>query len=230
MAIDLTGVRSWLKARGAAVALEAVVNFIGPYAIYSLTRAQLGEVGALIASSAPPIAWSALEFMRRRRVDALSLLVLTGIALSLLAFLGGGGPKFLLLRERLVTAGIALLFLGSAAIGRPLIYHLARAGLQRREPSELADFEAMRDNASFRRVMMIMTLVWGFGLAAEAVVGVVLVLTLSTKAYLLASPVLGYGTMGALGLWTLWYRVRARRRGLALRAAKDVSAATPADG
>jgi hypothetical protein len=83
-------------------------------------------VRALLASSAPPIAWSLVEFARHRRVDALSVLVAAGIVLSLLAMIGGGGPKFLQLRENLVTGIIGLVFLGSA-----LIYQLARAGMRR---------------------------------------------------------------------------------------------------
>ena len=66
-----------------------------------------------------------------RRLDALSLLVLAGIVLSLLAFFGGGGPRMLQLREKLVTGVIGLAFLASAAVGRPLIYELARAGMAR---------------------------------------------------------------------------------------------------
>lgn len=75
----------------------------------------------------PPILWSLVEFARRRRLDALSVLVVSGIALSLLAMLGGGGARFLQLREKLVTAVIGLLFVGSALISKPLVYELARA-------------------------------------------------------------------------------------------------------
>jgi len=209
----------YVRRHGANVVTEVVVNFLGPLLIYDYAKPHLGDVKALIASSAPPIAWSLFEFIRRRRVDAVSMLVLAGIALSLLAFLGGGGAKFLQLREKLVTVSIGLVFVGSAAIGRPLIYQLARAGLQRRSPSEVAGFEALRDNIYFRRTMMIMTLVWGFGLLADAAVGVLLVFTLSIHDYLIASPVVGYGTMGSLGLWTWWFAKLQRRKGEARRAA-----------
>src|SRR5258706_16280996 len=113
--------RTWLKANGLNVALEAAVNFIGPYVIYTLAKPHLGEVGALLASSGPPIVWSLVEFARHRRLDALSGLVLSGIALSLLAMLGGGGVKWLQLRERLVTIGIRLVFLGPAGPRKPSI-------------------------------------------------------------------------------------------------------------
>jgi len=222
----LTMALDFLRKNGAGIAVEILVNFLGPFLIYDFTKKDLGDVGALIASSAPPIAWSLLEFARKRRVDAVSMLVLAGIALSLLAFVGGGGARFLQLREKLVTALIGLVFLGSAAIGRPLIYQLARATILRRNPSELESFEAMRDNSYFRRTMMIMTLVWGFGLLAEAAVAGALVFTLSIRNYLLVSPVVGYATIGGLSLWTWWYARRQRRKGEARRAAEEALRAT----
>ena len=195
-------------------------HFVAPFLIYDLAKRGLGDVRALIASSAPPIAWSLFEFARKRRVDAVSMLVLAGIALSLLAFIGGGGARFLQLREKLVTALIGLVFLGSAAIGRPLIYQLARASMRRRSASEAAEFEARRDDLRFRRVMTTMTLVWGFGLVGEAAASAALVFQMSIGTYLLVSPVLGYGTMGGLSLWTFWYARRQRRKGDARRAAE----------
>ena len=100
---------TWARERGPGFAIEALVNFVAPFLIYDLSKGRLGDVHALMASSAPPIAWSIIEFVRRRRVDALSLLVLGGIALSLLAFAGGGGARFLQLRENLVGGLIALI-------------------------------------------------------------------------------------------------------------------------
>lgn len=207
---------AYVRANGAGIGVEALVNFIGPFVIYSLAKPHLGDANALLASSGPPIAWSIIEFARKRRVDALSMLVLAGIALSLLAFIGGGGVRF---REKLVTGLIGLIFLGSAAIGRPLIYQLARATSMRRSASEAQELEAMRDNVHFRRTMTIMTLVWGSGLVAEAAVACTLIFALSIPQFLVVGPLIGYGTMGLLALWTLWFARRQRRLGAARRAA-----------
>ena len=171
------------------MATEVAVNFLLPLLIYDWTRPALGEVKALLASSAPPLVWSAVELARRRRVDALSMLVLVGIGLSLLAFIGTGSAKALQLREALVGGVIAMIFLGSAAIRRPLIYQLARAGMQRRKAAaELAGFEALRGEASFKRTMMIMTLVWGLGLMVHFLASCALVFALTVHDYLLVGP------------------------------------------
>ena len=226
--------RRFVRERGAGAALEILVNFVLPFVIYSYGEKPWGQVHALMASSGPPLAWTIIEFVRRRRVDAMSILVLAGIGLSLLAFLGGGGIRFLQLREKLVTVVIGMVFLGSAAIGRPLIYQLARATLQRRSASELVAFEAMKDNVQFRRAMTILTLVWGTALVAEATLAAVLAFVLSVRQYLIVAPILGYGTFSALGLWTMLYGQSQRRKGAARRAAEaakagqDVQAASSA--
>jgi hypothetical protein len=220
----ITRITTYLRTNGGHILVEALVNFILPFVIYSYAEAPLGEVRALLASSAPPIAWSLVEFARNRRVDALSILVLAGIALSLLAMLGGGGAKFLQLREKLVTGAIGLAFLVSALIGKPLVYELARANMRRKSEGEAQQFEALQVHAGFRRTMTVMTLVWGLGLVADVAVGVALVFTLSIRTYLIVNPVLSYGTMGALTLWTFLYGQRARRHGEARRAAAEPAA------
>lgn len=201
---------AYLRAHGLRVGLELGVNFLLPFAIYSYGRESLGDVRALMVASGPPIAWSVGEFVHARKVDALSILVLGGIGLSLLAFAGGGGVKVLQLRENLVAGLVGLVFLGSAAIGKPLIYHLARAATRRRSAEKLAALEALGGDAGFRRIMLVATLVWGFGLLAVCAASCALVFAISIKLYLLVSAPLSYGAMGLMTLWTYWYVRRAK--------------------
>lgn len=208
----------FIRKNGRNVAVEVIVNVALPYACFVIAQPKFGDVRALLVSSAPPIVWSVAEFLRKRRVDALALIVLVGIALSLLAFVGGGSVRFLQLRENLVNGAIGLIFLGSAAIGKPLIYQLALAGAARRSASAKAELEGLKDNVYFRRTMTFMTLVWGLGLLAATAVACVLVFALPIATYLLVAPFVGYGIMGALALWTVWYSRLARRRGEARRA------------
>jgi hypothetical protein len=218
------GAWAWARTNGPKAALEIGVNFALPFAVYSATHARLGDVGALMASSAPPLAWSIFEFARHRRIDALSLLVLAGIVLSLVAFIGGGGVRFLQLRERLVTALIGMVFLTSAAIGKPLIYQLSVARIRRGEPgSRIAVFMSLRDHPVFRRTMMVATVAWGVALVGEAAVCAVLVFAVSIKTYMIASAVIGYAAIGLMTAWSFWY-VRSRIVPLAHAAAAQGSA------
>jgi hypothetical protein len=136
-----------------------------------------------------------------------------------LAYIGGGGVTFLQIRERLVTAVIGLIFLGSAAIGKPLIYQLAGARVRSRPSSEANAFDAMRESPVFRQTMMIMTLVWGIVLLAEAAISVGLVFVLSIRQYWVVNPILAYGTLGVTTAWTYRFAYR-RLRPLAAPQAK----------
>lgn len=189
--------------------LEALFSFVLPYLTFSLLRERYGDVGALLASSIPPILWSLATFIRDRRIDAIAILVLFGIALSLIAFLGGGGVKALQMRESLVTGLVGLIFLGSAAIGRPIILVLAMAGARRRSEDAAARIAGRKDDPAFRRVMTLTTLVWAAGLIATCAVCCLLVLVLTIPQFLLISGPVNYGILGLLAAWTFWFVPRA---------------------
>lgn len=201
-----------LRRHGMRFGVELGVNFVLPLLIYDRLAPTAGDVVALMASSGPPMLWAIVEFIRRRQLDAVSALVLAGIALSLLAMIGSGSARFLQLRENLVTALIGLMFLGSVVVRRPLIYYLARAGIERSSPDQAAAFEALRHQPHFHRAMTVMTLTWGVGLLLSTAAACVLVFSISIHDYLIVQPVVGYGTMGLLLLWTLGYRRYLRKR------------------
>jgi hypothetical protein len=231
---------TWARRHGLRTGLELIANFVAPVVTYTLAKPALGDVDALMVASLPPLVWAALELVRRRRIDALSILVLTGIALSLLAFLGGGGVRLLQLREQLVAATVGLVFLSSAALGRPLIHQLARARMKRKSAAEARSFDEMRGDSSVRRTMMVMTIVWGVGLLGEATVSASLIFCIAIERYLIVSPIIGCATVCGLTAWSFWYARRhlkaARRRAdrcIAARAAMagppDCESATPLD-
>jgi hypothetical protein len=205
----LEAVGGAVRRNAAAVALEALVNVVLPFAVFNLASPRIGQVDALIAASAPPLTWSVVEFVRRRRIDAVSMLVLTGIVLSLLAFFGGGGFKALQLREKLVTGLVGLIFLGSVAVGRPLIYFLAKATISRTSATRAAAFASLRQDSAFRGALLVMTLAWGFGLVGECAASIVLTYVMTPSQFLIVGPIVGYGTLGLITAWTIWY---ARRR------------------
>ena len=214
---QLTKVVAYARAHGGRASRELAVNFVLPFLIFNSISPSLGAVLALMIASTPPILWAIAAFIRERKVDAISVLVLSGIALSILAFAGGGGVKFLQLRENLVTGLVGMIFLGSAAIGRPLIYQLSRSGVRRRAANKVQTFEALRDDTQFRRSMTVATLVWGFGLLAACALNCALVFMLTIKHYLLIGGPLNYAIIGILTAWTFWYVPRAARLAAAHR-------------
>ena len=201
------------------IGLVLLVAVAVPFLIYTIAKSSVGEVNALLAASLPAIALAIIAFAgiligfaRTRRLDALTIIPLVGIILFLLAFVlgvAGGGARFLQLRGQLAKAVIGFVFLASAAIGKPLIYELARARIKRRSSAEVVSFEQLRDRPSFRRAMMIMTLVWGAGLLVEAAISYALSFVLTVEQSLLMRPIIDFSSIGALTAWTYWYARRA---------------------
>jgi hypothetical protein len=105
------------------------------------------------------------------------------------------------------SSRVRAVFLGSAAIGRPLIYQLSHSGVRRRAADKVQAFEALRDDAQFRGSMTVATLVWGFGLLAACA----LVFMLTIKHYLLIGGPINYAIISMLTAWTFWYVPRAAR-------------------
>ncbi|HEV3423592.1 MAG TPA: VC0807 family protein [Paraburkholderia sp.] len=196
-----------------AFLLELAVNLLLPWLAYRLAAPHWGETGGLIASAVPPIVWSLVELARFRRVDALSMIVLTGIALSIGAMALGGSPRMLLLRESLVSGAIGVAFLLSLPMRRPLIFYLARATVAREMAGGAERMDTLwRERPSLAVSMRLMTAVWGVGLTSETALRSWMAWTWPVERFLVVSPFIGYGIYGALLLWTVWYRKTLRSR------------------
>jgi hypothetical protein len=180
------------------------INAVAPYVVYVLCEPSLGGFVALALSAIPPTLESIWSIARDRRLDIMSALVLGGIALSLVLIAFGGSERVLLLRESLVTAAIGLVLAGSAVIGRPLVFYLLRQVSAGHDNAAVARWnKRWETEATLRRSMRVMTLVWGIWLVLEMTVRTVMVFQLETATFLLISPFVQYGLTGVLVVWTI---------------------------
>ncbi|MEM5385571.1 VC0807 family protein [Paraburkholderia phymatum] len=195
-----------MKMRPAQV-LELVVNLLLPWVTYRLAQPYWGETGGLIASAAPPVIWSVIELVRFRRVDALALMVLLGIVLSIGAMALGGDSRVLLMRESLVSGAIGAAFLLSLLLRRPIIFYLTRAFVAREMTNGAAHVDMLwRERPAFARALRVLTVTWGVGLITETSLRIWMAWHWPIERVLVVSPVVGYGIFGGLMVWTFWYR------------------------
>jgi hypothetical protein len=187
-----------------------VANVGLPLLIYHQLVPQKGEVTALLLSSVPPLLWSGWDVARFRRIDALSLLVVLGIFLSLVAMAIGGSPRLLLLRESLVGGLIGLGFLVSSLRAKPLMFYLVRSTVAKESAEALRRFEAAWPKPRLVRFIRLTTWVWGFGLVLEALLRCWLAWSWPIERFLAVAPFIGYATYFSLMGWTLWYARRLR--------------------
>lgn len=185
--------------------IELFVNGLLPWLVYTWAEPGMGRVHALMASAIPPIAWSSIEFLRKRRIDAFSIFVLAGIALSLLAFFGGGSFRMLELREHLVNGVIGLIFLGSVVIKRPLFVVITRAIAKRKSPEAAEKFERRLENPRVMQLLARLTLGLGVVLLIQTAITTVLVFALPVREFLIVGPILSYVLLGFIFAVTLLY-------------------------
>ena len=198
----------------------AVFDIAGPLVAYSLLRsAGLSAVSALVLSGAFPALGVAAGLIRRRRVDAIGVLVLAGIAVGTVLGLLSGDPRLVLVEGSVPTAVFGLLCLGSLWARRPLIYRFAVEFIGADTPKG-RDFESLWRYPGFRHAFRLFTVVWGVVYLAEAAARVIIVETTSTATALTVSKVMPYVVGAALAAWMFGYGRRARREGERLAAAQ----------
>ncbi len=198
------------RAPGLFSFIELLVNLGLPWLVYTLLSPHYGDFIGLAASAAPPALWSLFELAMFRKLDALSLLILGGISLSLLAVAFGGSPRMLMVRDNLFTVPIGLAFLGTAWLKRPLFYYAVAAFLARQPGDGRANFESAWQRPHITRGLRVISIVWGVGLILQGVLLGWMAWTWPIGPYLLVSPVLGYGAMALMGVWTWWYQGQLR--------------------
>ena len=202
-----------LRNRLEPLAMIAVFDIAGPLVTYSMVRsAGLGTVPALLLSGVLPALGVLLKLARHRRVDAVGVLVLAGVAVGTILGLISGNERLILAEGSVPTAIFGFACLGSLWASRPLIFRFALEFIGADTPTG-RDLAGKWQYAGFRRVFRLFTLVWGTAYLAEAAARVVIIEMASTGTALTVSKIMPYAVAALLIGWTNLYGRRARRRG-----------------
>jgi hypothetical protein len=180
------------------------INAVLPYATYlALTAYGVASVWALVAGAIFPTAAILFGAIRQRRVQAIGIIVLTATAASVASALWFTSPFLALARGAVMTVLMAVVLLGSLMARRPLLFHLANAA-QNAEARLEAETEWAADPA-YRRMMRLLTAVWGGGLLIEAGLSLVVIASLPVAAVIPVNEVLFWAFFGALGFASYRY-------------------------
>ncbi|MDB5041682.1 MAG: hypothetical protein JWN27_2408 [Candidatus Eremiobacteraeota bacterium] len=151
----------------------------------------------------------------RRRLDLLSVASLAALVVGIALSFATDNAAFAIAEKSAFTGLFGVAFLVSLLLPRPLIFHLGRQFNTAGDPAAQAAWDANWSIPGFRRVVRVMTAVWGLGLLAEAALRIVVALTMTPAVAIVVSPVLAIAAIALLILWTRRYAARARRRAAA---------------
>ena len=192
---------------------SALINAVLPFVVYSVMTniMHTSDFVAVVASGVPPLLDSVIGIARNRRIDFLGGFVLIGLVAGLIPSLMSGNTQLLLVRESLITGVMGLVYLASLLTPRPMTFYFTRYFVTGNNPENVATFNGLWQHPMFRHSMRLSTIVWGVMLSLEAATRVYLVYHLSTAQFLLISPFVLYGFLGATMAWTMWYSRYTRR-------------------
>jgi hypothetical protein len=191
----------------------AVFDVGGPLILYQLLRsAGHSAVISLVLSGISPAIGVAIKLARSRRVDAIGVLVLAGIAVGTLVGLLSGNTRLVLIEGSVPTAVFGVVCLASLPSSRPLMYRFAIEFMGGDSPRG-REFASLWQYQEFRRVFRVITTVWGIAYLVEAAARVVIVELTSTGTALAISKVMPYAVAGLLSAWTYGYGQQSKRRG-----------------
>jgi intracellular septation protein A len=183
-----------------------LVNAVAPFVAYQvLSHFRVPTLTALAVTSLFPLAGLVLSWARNRRLDGIGLVTLVVIAIGLGALFLSHDPRLYLVNVSFSTGAFGAICLMSLSLRRPLMFYLGRQFSSGDDPVRLAEYDGLWRSASFRRMLREITLVWGLAYLVEAAVRAVIAWTQPAGLVLIASPLLAYGVLVLLLVWTMAY-------------------------
>lgn len=171
---------------------------------YALRSFGVNDFWALAIAGLATSVLAIANTVKRRSLDAVGLLVIVEVALSLSLLFVTRNPRILLLRASAYTSAAGVYLLFTIFIGRPFMFESSKPMVQARGGSaRLAAYERCWDRSpEFRGFERNGTLAWGIALLADAALRTVVVLNISVKQAVWLAHGPGIVTLGAALLYT----------------------------
>ncbi len=180
-------------------------------AYYGLHAAGVSDYRALLAGTVVAGLRVAFVALRDRRLDAFAGFLMAMFAIGLALSFITGDARFMLAKDSVGTAAAGLIFLGTCAARRPMMFHAAQR-FSAITSEKRAWWDTMwQTNPAFRRGFRMMSVVWGVGLLSEAAVRIALIYVLPIQVMVGLSTVLQIAVFTLLMTWAVAYGKRMRR-------------------
>jgi len=161
-----------------AIFLGYAIDIIAPIITYFVLHRALGfsDFWALIAGTVISLFTTAVNTIRRKRLDRIGVLVILEMGVSFVLLFVMHEPQLILAKPSFYTAIAGLYLIATSFRGRPLTYEGVKQVGTKGDPLRTAAFErAWEKSAPFRRSLRISAIGWGVALLADAVIRVVIV-------------------------------------------------------
>lgn len=183
-----------------------LVNAVAPFVAYQLLRHfGLLTLTALALISAFPLGGLILAWARNRHLDGIGLVTLVVIATGLAALVLSQDPRLYLVSVSFSAGAFGAVCLASLGLRRPLMFYFGRQLSSGDDPVRLAEYDNLWRSPRSRSTLRVITLVWGLAYLVEAAARALVAWTQPAGLGLIASPLLAYGVLGLVLVWTTAY-------------------------
>ena len=201
-------------------------DVVVPIAVFNLlTHYGVSTLWALAAGGVSPALNNLRSWIRSRRLEPLGIIVMVLLAAGTIGSLISGSVFFALVKESFLTGVFGAICLGSLLMARPLLFYIIRQFVAGDDAERLVWWNGLWQYRDFRRGMRFVTFVWGVAYIAEALLRVAFAIMLSPPEVVVISPIMGFGMLIVLILWTQRHMLAIRDRNM--RAASASAAASP---
>ncbi|WP_354637860.1 VC0807 family protein [Kitasatospora camelliae] len=201
-------------------------NIIAPIITFNMLKDHgMAEAGALLISSAWPVADLGIYFALHRRLDEFGIFSLVTLSLSALSAVAYNSTKLIFLKDSALTCLIGLGFLVTLLTARPAMFYFGRKFASGGTAEGVARWNGLWEYEGFRRGQRRLTVIWGVGFIAEALLKAALTYALDTSTMLTVSSIMPWAVLGGLIFYTVSYGKRSRARMQATLAAAAAAAA-----
>ncbi|RDI62746.1 VC0807 family protein [Nocardia pseudobrasiliensis] len=151
---------------------------LSPAAYYLLSAWGWNDRGALLGSTVVAGLWAIGSAVARRRVDGLAVLMVALNGLGLVLATLSDDPRLMLAKDPAFSGLICLVMLGSLIVGRPVMFGISRR-FQAAEAEDTRRWNLLwNTDSEVRRSFTVSTAVWAAGLGLDAVVRLMIIVTL----------------------------------------------------
>jgi hypothetical protein len=180
---------------------------------FVLTGFGVSKLLALCVGGVFPALNIGRTWVSSRRIQPLSVIVITFIAIGTAAALVSGSVFVALVKDFFLAGTFGLLCLGSLFMtARPLMFYLLRQFIAGEDPGRLQWWEGLWQRAPFRAALRRVTAVWGIGYVLQAATGIACAWWLAPAQVVIISPVMALGALAALAAWTRVYLLGLREQ------------------
>jgi hypothetical protein len=178
---------------------QAVVASVVPALILIAVLPVAGPAVAIASALAWTVALTAIGWVVGRPASGLSILSLTRLTLRSAVAIAAGSTFVYFVQGSIGGLCLAIAFLASATLDRPLARRFAR---------DFCDLpERLLHHPGVHRTLRRMSVMWGFVGLAHATTGFLLLVSLPTTTYLVVNPALSVAVpAAALAVSTTWFR------------------------